>query len=172
MAKRKGRPKEKPEDKVDLAQVERLASLGLTDKEIGIALGLSERTINRYKKDDEFLSVLKKGKEISDKRVERSLFERATGYTHPEEKIFQYEGQIIRADTKKHYPPDTTAIIFWLKNRKPDEWRDVQKIEQTNINAGTDIESMTDEELNAKQTEIKKILNTNRGRKADKKNKK
>lgn len=56
--------------------------------------------------------------------MEQSLFRKATGYTHASEKVFQFQGEIVRADTVEHYAPDTTAMIFWLKNRQPDRWRD------------------------------------------------
>ena len=88
--------------------------------------------------------MLKSGKEVADNRVERSLYNRAVGYTFDSEKVFQHQGEIVRAKTVEHVPPDTTAGIFWLKNRKPAEWRD--KIEhqvggkvQVTI-AGTDTE--------------------------------
>lgn len=54
----------------------------------------------------------------------KSLYRRANGYDQPSEKIFCYEGEVVRADTSTHIPPDTTAAIFWLKNRRPDLWRD------------------------------------------------
>ena len=52
------------------------------------------------------------------------LFHRATGYEHPEDDIKSVNGEIVITPTVKHYPPDTTAAIFWLKNRRPDLWRD------------------------------------------------
>ena len=122
MAKNKGgRPSKK--DTIDLKQLERLSSLGLTDKQLGFTYDVDECTINRWKKDKKVLQALKKGKEVADLMVERSLFERANGYSHPEDKIF--------VPTIKHYPPDTGAAIFWLKNRKPEEWREKQEIEHT-----------------------------------------
>ena len=59
-----------------------------------------------------------------DKQVERALFERACGYKHPEDKIFCHEGEITIQPTIKHYPPDPVSMIFWLKNRQKDKWRD------------------------------------------------
>lgn len=116
---------------IDLKQLERLSSLGLTDKHIGFVYNVSEHTINKWKKKKEISSALKAGKAVADKMVERSLFERANGYSHPEDKVFQYEGAPVIVPTIKHYPPDTAAAIFWLKNRKPAEWRDKQEIEHT-----------------------------------------
>jgi hypothetical protein len=57
-------------------------------------------------------------------RVEKSLYHRATGYTCDDCHVSRYEGRITVAPLKKHYPPDVTACIFWLKNRKPQEWPD------------------------------------------------
>lgn len=90
-------------------------------------VGVTEQTFNNWKKSyPSFFESLKDWKAEADKKVERSLYERACGYFHPEEKIFTYEGGVIRADTIRHYPPDPTSMIFWLKNRQPDKWRDKQ----------------------------------------------
>ncbi len=104
----------------------------MTDKQMADVVGVSEQTINNWKlKDPNFLESLKAEKEIADARVERSLFERATGYSHAEDKIFNDNGTPLVVPTVKHYAPDTTAAIFWLKNRKPREWRDKQDIEHS-----------------------------------------
>lgn len=106
-------------------QARKLCMLGYTDKQLGDFFGVSEQTINSWKKKfPEFLVSLKKGKELADAEVVESLYRRAVGYSHDEEKLFQYEGYVIRADTVKHYPPDPTAMIFWLKNRQPAKFRD------------------------------------------------
>lgn len=122
--KRTGRPsKFKPEFK---KLVEQYASLGATDEQMAGFLGVTTRTFNNWKKTHpDFFHALKDAKTIADDAVERSLFQRATGYSHPEEKVhFDKFGDVHRADTVKHYAPDTTACIFWLKNRRPDLWRD------------------------------------------------
>jgi len=108
-----------------------LARKGLTDKEIAEVFDLDEQTITNWKKSPQFFGSIKKAKRGADVLVERSLFERAIGYSHPEEKIMQYEGQVITHETTRQYPPDTVAAIFWLKNRKPREWRDKQEIEHS-----------------------------------------
>ena len=114
---------------LNLRQLEKLAATGMTDNEMADFFEISEATLNNYKKQHpEFLESLKRGKAIADERVERSLFERATGYTHPEEAIFNNRGKIIRVKTTKHYPPDATSIIFWLKNRRPHTWRDRHEV--------------------------------------------
>lgn len=115
-----------------------LCLLGATDKNIADALGVCETTINKWKnKHVEFSEALKEGKSVADAKVEHSLYERACGYSVPEEKVFCIQGEIITHQFRKHYPPETTACIFWLKNRKPDEWR-----EQRN----STIEILTDED--------------------------
>jgi len=129
-----GRPKETPSKKVDLNVVEFLATRGFTDEEIGKVYGRNECTINRWKKDPKFVQALKKGKDMSDTRVERALYERATGYNHKDTKFFCHEGEIISEEYDRHYPPDTVACIFWLKNRKKAEWRD--RIEHTGADGG------------------------------------
>lgn len=119
---------------ISLAQVEKLAGYNLKDEEIADVLEICYATLRNYKKNPDFLAALKKGKDKADNYVVGSLFHRAIGYTHPEEQVFCYRGQIIRAKTFKHYPPDTIACIFWLKNRRRDEWRDRQEIEHVDLN--------------------------------------
>ena len=99
--------------------------LGATDKQIADFFEVDERTINRWKHDfPDFCQSLKAGKLIADATVASSLYHRANGYSHPETQFFQHKGTIIAQDTIKHYPPDTTAGIFWLKNRQRALWRD------------------------------------------------
>jgi len=70
------------------------------------------------------------GKDEADNRVERSLYARATGYSYDAVKIFHTkDGKIIKVPYTEHVPPDVTAQIYWLKNRRPDRWRDVQNID-------------------------------------------
>jgi len=120
-----GRPSKYPKyPALFLRRVRELAETGMTEVQIAKALEISPATLTGYKKKKEFLAALKQGKRTSDGQVVRSLFERATGYTHPEEKIFCNNGEIIKTETMKHYPPDPTSMIFWLKNRDPENWRD------------------------------------------------
>ena len=122
-----GRPSSfKPEY---IEQAYKLCLLNATDKQMADIFGVSEVTFNEWKhKHPEFLESLKEGKEIADSRVGESLFQRACGYSHPEDKIFNDNGKPLIVPTIKHYPPDTTACIFWLKNRQPDKWRDRQEL--------------------------------------------
>jgi hypothetical protein len=121
------------------AQVYKLCLLGATDKELADFFNIDEATLNLWKeKHQEFSESLKKGKFEADATVASKLFHRATGYEHPEIITASFQG--IITDTKeviKHYPPDTTAAIFWLKNRQRDKWRDKQEVESTNTNDNT-----------------------------------
>lgn len=117
-------------DTVNLDNVRLLAERGFTDKEMSNVFGITEQTWNNWKSaHPHFFESLKEWKRSADANVERALFERATGYSHPEDKIFNDSGKAMRVETVKHYPPDTTAGIFWLKNRQPDKWRDKVDIE-------------------------------------------
>lgn len=107
------------------AKIAALYATGKTDEEVAKAIGVSVRTIYLWKHSQpDFLHALKESKAVADDLVETSLFRKATGYSHPEEKIFVSFGEVIRVKTIKHYAPDTTAAIFWLKNRRPEEWRE------------------------------------------------
>ena len=114
-------------------QVEKLARLGATDKELADFFNVTEQTINNWKLDrDGFFESLKRGKLLADANVVDSLYKRALGYEHDEDKIFVVDGQPLIVPTIKHYPPDTVAAIFWLKNRRSDAWRDKPKDDETN----------------------------------------
>ena len=105
-------------------RMRKLYAEGKTDEEVARKIGVSVRTIYNWKgREPETFQALKDAKDVADELVEASLFERAVGYTHVEEKIFQFQGQIIRAKTRKFYPPDPVAGIFWLTNRQPDRWK-------------------------------------------------
>jgi len=125
-----GRPSSYKEEYAE--QAAKLCKLGATDIELADFFGVSDRTIYRWQSQfPEFCQALKAGKESSDERVERCLYHKAVGYTFDSVKIFQHQGQIVEAPYKEHVPPDTTAAIFWLKNRRPDLWRDKRDIEAT-----------------------------------------
>lgn len=111
-------------------QAAKLCRLGATDIEIADFFEVSVATVYRWKnRHSEFCEALKVGKESADNRVERSLFFKATGYTYDSVKIFQEKGQPVIVPYREHVPPDTTAAIFWLKNRKPHDWRDRHEID-------------------------------------------
>lgn len=112
-------------DDIDYEQVEKLARLGATDKEIADFYGVTEQTVNNKKQSDkEFFESLKRGKMLADANVSDRLYNRALGYTHEAVKIFHVGKEVLEVPYMKHYPPDTTAAIYWLKNRRPKDWRD------------------------------------------------
>lgn len=132
--------------KPKLFLVEMWARDGLTDEQIAEKLDISVASFYNYKNEHlEFLESLKKGKEVADYEVENALFKKALGYNAKVKKALKvkevlYENgkklketeRIEYAEDEVHIPADTTAQIFWLKNRKPNVWRDKQEIEQDN----------------------------------------
>lgn len=126
MAEDKKRGRKSSYDAAKLEQARKLCEqFGATGADLGAFFGVSETTIcNWQNAHPEFKAALTEGRAVADARVVRSLFERACGYSHPAKKIFCHQGEITEAEYTEHYPPDTTAAIFWLKNRRPEEWRD------------------------------------------------
>lgn len=105
-----------------LIKLEGWARDGLTDEQIAQNIGIVESTLYEWKnKYSEISESLKKGKEVVDYEVENALLKRALGYTVKEEKLTK-DGKVV--ELEREVPGDVTAQIFWLKNRKPDAWRD------------------------------------------------
>ena len=106
-------------------QVYKLALLSATDQDIADFFEVEEKTINNWKKaHKEFLQSLKKGKVEADQKVAETLLKKALGFTKQEEFVDHFKGSPVKIKYKKYYAPDTTAIIFWLKNRQRDKWTD------------------------------------------------
>jgi len=123
--------------KEGLTKIEGWARDGLTNEQIAQNIGINVDTLYRWKKKYyEFSEALKRGKEVVDRQVENALLKTALGYDYEEETVTN-QGAVVT--TKKHAKPNTTAQIFWLKNRKPDVWRDKQEVEQTNRNIEIDV---------------------------------
>lgn len=111
-------------------QARKLCRLGATDEELAEFFGVSKQTVNSWKKaHPEFLSSLKLGKDLSDAEVADKLFHRATGYSHKAVKFFVIAGKVVSKQYVEHYPPDTAAAIFWLKNRRKLQWRNAPDAE-------------------------------------------
>lgn len=115
-------------------QARKLCDLGATDDELADFFGVHRATIYRWKHEHaDFCDAVKTGKEVADERVERSLYQKATGYNVTEQqavklKVDQHKEEVEVVQVEKHIPADTTAAIFWLKNRRKDDWRDKQLI--------------------------------------------
>lgn len=113
-------------------QAEKLSALGATDMEMADFFEVDVRTIYRWKHDhEEFCQALNVGKSKADERVVNSLYQRAVGYEQEAVKIFMPAGaqEPVYAPYREKVAPDTTAAIFWLKNRQPEQWRDKQELE-------------------------------------------
>jgi transcriptional regulator with XRE-family HTH domain len=121
-----------------LTKLEAWARNGLTDEQIAHNMGISVRTLSGYKENHlPILQALKRGKEVVDIEVENALYKRAMGYKFKEvtrERVKGEDGEyelVVTKEVVKEVAPDTTAQIFWLKNRKPKDWRDKQDIEHS-----------------------------------------
>ena len=107
----------------------RMSKAGATNAELGDEFGVSADTISKWMtKHLEFGAAVRVGKTSFDDRVERSLANRAVGYTYESEKLFQHEGKVLREPIIEHVPPDVAASFIWLKNRRPDKWRDRHEV--------------------------------------------
>jgi transcriptional regulator with XRE-family HTH domain len=101
------------------------AARGFTDKQVAKLFGVTKQTLTNWKREyPQFFASLKRGKAVADDQVELSLFQRAVGYSHPDVHITSYLGRVTITPIIRHYPPDTAAAFIWLKNRRPDNWRD------------------------------------------------
>jgi len=132
---------------------------GATDVQIAKVMGVNEHTISYWKRTKpEFLEALNKGKLSKDEQVERSLFERAVGYSHSDVHISNYQGEITTTEIIKHYPPSEVACIFWLKNRQRQKWADIQK-SQIDINyKHIDLTAFTRDQLEMMESVGMKLL--------------
>ena len=117
-----------------LKQAKQLYRMGATDKDVADFLNVDESTIMRWKDNYPEFRKATKLKEEADEKVFMSLYKRACGYSHPDVDIKQFMGKVIVTPITKHYPPDTTACIFWLKNRQREKWRDEQVTNVLQIN--------------------------------------
>lgn len=140
-----GRPKEDLYEKYVRGKEEIIkADLrnGATVENLCLRLGCSKTTFkNIRKRFPVFLDLLKEGREIADMKVESALFKRALGYDYEEtttEVIVDTDGSSVKTTfvkkTKKHISPDTGACMAWLKNRKPNVWKDKHDVEVTSPN--------------------------------------
>jgi hypothetical protein len=118
-------------------QARTLCALGATDVELAEFFAVSRSTISTWKtRHAAFHDALLAGKSDADDRVEKSLYQCAVGYSHPDVHISHYQGAVTVTPITKHYPPNTTAAIFWLKNRRRDAWREKIDHEHTGKDGG------------------------------------
>ena len=120
--------------------------LGATDADLATLFGVTTQCIWLWtSKHPEFGVAVKAEKAVYDHKVERALAQRAVGYSVDTEEVkVLATGKIIRVPVRKYYPPDTVACIFWLKNRQPEAWRDVQRHEHS---GKLDLDKTTAEQL-------------------------
>ena len=116
-------------------QARKLCLLGATDTDWARFFEVAESTLSEWKVlHQDFREALKAGKELADAVIAESLYHRAKGYSHPAVKILTVGGAVEKVDYIEHYPPDPTSMIFWLKNRRPDLWRDKREGENDDGN--------------------------------------
>ncbi|MBD8037102.1 helix-turn-helix domain-containing protein [Solibacillus sp. A46] len=148
-----------------LIKIEGWAMDGLTDEQIAKNIRITSSTLYEWKKRySEISEALKRGKEIVDRQVENALLKRALGYRYDEvtrELVEDLENGGMKLDVTKvvtkEVQPDVTAQIFWLKNRKPTEWRDKQQVEHSGEITNT-IQQLTPEERQKRIEELKAKL--------------
>lgn len=138
-----------------------LCEAGALDVDLAREFEVSVATIYNWKlKHPDFLEATKMAKEVADRRVERSLFERATGYSYPAVKIMSVASEIQQVPYIEHVPPDTASMIFWLKNRRPSDWRDKQEVvNDVTVKSDIDVEKLSPE----KRSALKALLIEARG---------
>lgn len=123
-----GRP-----SKLNSKMAEKIVQLfrdGKTEQQVADIVGVHVRTIENWRRlNVEFLWATNEAKQFADEMVEAALFSRATGYSHPETKVFMHEGCTVTEEVEKHYPPDTQAAKFWLTNRRATRWKDKTEVE-------------------------------------------
>lgn len=131
-----------------LLKLESWARDGLTDEQLANNMGITPKTLYRWKdKYSQFCQTLKRGKEVVDIQVENALLKRALGYRYVEIRTEESDKDGTKVvKTTKEVIPDTTAQIFWLKNRRPDKWRNRRDFD---ISEELDVLGKLDEVLNS-----------------------
>lgn len=132
--------------KENLLRIQGWARDGLTNDQIAKNMGITERTLYKWqRRDNQIRQVLNVGKDVADREVENALFKSALGYDYEEETVTN-QGDVVTV--KKHKSPNTTAQIFWLKNRKPREWRDKRDVAyEGEINSSINFSNISDDDL-------------------------
>lgn len=112
-----------------------MMNLGATMDDLALIFAVHVTTLYQWiKQYPELSNAIKGGREAYDNNlVERSLRDRAIGYSHPDTHVSNYQGEVTLTPIVKHYPPDTAAAFIWLKNRDPNRWRDKQEVEHSGV---------------------------------------
>jgi hypothetical protein len=133
--KRRGR---KPKYRKEFAAIAKaMCKLGATDYDLAQEFEVATSTIWRWcSKYPEYCNAIKVEKASYDDRVERSLAQRALGYSYHAEKLFQHQGEVMKVQYVEHVPPDVAAAKFWLLNRRRAQWSDTSRHELTGANGG------------------------------------
>ncbi|HDW3057415.1 TPA: hypothetical protein RMI67_005227 [Bacillus cereus] len=153
--------------KEGLLQIEGWARDGLIDEQIAHNMGVTRVTLHNWRKKHPIMDqAVRRGKEVVDREVENALFKRATGYTYEEVTVERQQNEddcesVETKRVKRQVPPDSTAIIFWLKNRKPQAWRDRREIDHSGEMKQTvverkDLRKLSVEELKQIESILKK----------------
>lgn len=126
--------------------------LGATNEWLGRFFDVSEQTIITWcKTHPEFGEAVREGRDHADAQVAQSLYQRAIGYTWRGEKIFNNNGEIVRADVVEHVPPDVNAARLWLFNRQPKLWREKMEVQ-------VDVSVETSEERDARRERFARAI--------------
>ena len=108
----------------------RMCAQGATRADLADRFGVTINTIVAWQFEyEEFSASCRQGREAADDRVEQSFYERAVGYTYDSEKLLVVRGEVVRERVREHVPPEPRAAEFWLRNRRPDRWRDAKQLE-------------------------------------------
>lgn len=151
-ARKRGRPTAFQPEFVELAR--NYCLLGATNAALARNFGVELVTLERWmRQKPDFRGAIKEGREEADAKMAKSLFHRGTGYERTSHKVFMVDTKTTktaangeksvtvskrekRVPVTEHYPPDTAAAFIWLKNRRPDLWRDRKELEHTGPNGG------------------------------------
>lgn len=102
-----------------------MARCGMTANEIAADLGTTKKTLYVWRRDRPgFAEAMDEGRDLADARVEDALYRRAVGYRYKEERVTN-AGDVVVVELERE--PNPTAAIFWLKNRRPDRWKDIAR---------------------------------------------
>lgn len=145
----------------NLLMIEGWARQGLTDEQIASNIGVNKTTLYDWiKRFPNISNALKKGKAPVDFEVENALYKRAVGFEYEEVETLIEE---VNGETKKKVKrtkrtalPDTSAIIFWLKNRKPEQWRKMNPVVENKLKAET--EKLLKEAQSIETDEVGKVV--------------